>query len=260
MDAAEMKDLLMPPAPKKLSDAQVAAEIRQILKDFHRLNVTMTRQEAQKIPDPVASFERLIWLLELSPEERQFVRELAERPRGYSTFLIFRDWLDDCGRHADAGEIERLVPQKGDVLVVTFPKDEVNSTAIPKNRAIAQKLIEDINERLAPFDRQVQGIGLPDNWKIENLTPEMMREQGWISHEEQTLGFARLIEELEGQPENQPGRTMSEMLLAMIRRLKNERETLRSYLDLAKDIEQMALRERDEAQDDLENFRKRVKR
>lgn len=254
MDAAEMKDLLMPPGAKKLSDAEVAAEIRQILKDFHRLNVTMTRQEARKIPDPVASFDRLIWLLELSPEERAFVRDTAERPRYYPMFLIYCDWLVDQGRHSDAGNLERLVPRKGDVLVVTFPKDGDGA------RKAAMELIDEINKYLAPFDRQVQGIGLPDNWKIENLTPEMMRENGWIRAAEQEEGFQHLFKELDGQPEQQPGGTASVMLLAMIKRLKNENETLKYQLDMARDTEQMALRERNEAQDDLENFRKRVKR
>ncbi len=50
--------------------------------------------------------KRLLFLLALSPEERAFVQATLANPGDRSQWLMYADWLLECGREADAAELQ----------------------------------------------------------------------------------------------------------------------------------------------------------
>lgn len=124
--------------------------------------------------EAIARAEAAEWLAGLTPQERSFVRACAAAPRDYLGLLQFADWLqDEQGRDADGMAIRRLCPDKGDVLVVTYPAKEEASWR-------AKRLAESILRELVKLGRKLVPVILPEGWSAETLDPAQLREAGWV--------------------------------------------------------------------------------
>lgn len=117
----------------------------------------------------VKLIERLLWLLGLSGGERAFVHAAASSVRAgdvagaYEGLMVFADWLEDAGRTADAGELRRLVPETGDVLVVCAPAEAPKIRMAPGETeyAKAQRAATAMMDHLTRLGRDVCVAAVP---------------------------------------------------------------------------------------------------
>ena len=63
---------------------------------------------------------RLLWLLDLSPDERNLVQALAKWPSDADSLSLLADWCEENSRTATGEQFRRLIPQSGDVLVFRY--------------------------------------------------------------------------------------------------------------------------------------------
>lgn len=169
----------------------------------------------------IDALERLCWLMGLCPEERAFAREAAMAPyNSVAGLMIFGDWLRDQQRETDAGTIDRLTVKDGDLLVITPPDD---STAARMQGRLA---LEQTVALLKTQGRTVAGLVGFHGTKLENHPKEALESLGLIRVKDHEKSLASLMAELEGQPERQTFSSGLMDVLAMVKRLKKDNESL----------------------------------
>lgn len=133
------------------------------------------------LPKILNALERLTWLLDLSAEEASFVRDATGSPRDFHGLSIFADWLHDQQRHTDAGEIETLIPQDGDVLLIRWPETPENADEHYSRKA--KEALDLLTKGLMELGRHTFGIGLPPGFNMECLSSNEMLQNGWVREE-----------------------------------------------------------------------------
>jgi hypothetical protein len=205
--------------------AEIGCEIRYLLQTI----IDRLGEDHAPLPDGQGwqasmTCQRLLWLLGLSDAERAFVDSAASAVRegepgdAYETLLVFADWLEaEQGRGQNGLTIRRLVPEAGDVFVVTVP-DSAGLLGVSATYAQVGRQIRDWCERNG---RPVYVQAVREGVGVEWLPAERMRELGWV-RAERSADFAlrRVREEMNGEPEGAIGATGDPV--AMIRRLKRQ--------------------------------------
>jgi uncharacterized protein (TIGR02996 family) len=130
----------------------------------------------------LASLERMMAVLGLSPAERSFVAALAERPGDEDTAAIFADWLLDQGRPEGAEAMRRATPQDGDVLVIRLPEGSAALSGGPARDEL-HEAIRRMAKRLQARGKAVTAVVLPHASDLEAMPPgrlyESLRGEPW---------------------------------------------------------------------------------
>ena len=98
--------------------AEALHEVKGILAalaELNRMHAQAEKLTGQRLANFIGAEKvlgRLAWLLGLSPAERAFVQEAAEKAADLKArddvFMVFADWLEDQGRGPHAGAVRRL--------------------------------------------------------------------------------------------------------------------------------------------------------
>lgn len=115
--------------------------------------------------------DRLVAWFGLHPQERAFLRHLAEDRLSY-TSEIFADWLSEQGRDAEGRRVRLLRPREGDVVVVELPAGFFYRDAWPSWAEFASAV-----QHSLPDNRVIVLLHGAD---LRALDPGQMRAAGWV--------------------------------------------------------------------------------
>lgn len=164
-------------APEELA-AEVRHELGMMLQRWPGSPGTHAETVVNRVPDLIESLCRLHALLGLSRTERDFMHDATTATEvhgpaaAYPILEVFADWLEDRLKPAEASAVRRLVPQRGDVLVLTYapPEGEPSGYVRRVNEEAARPLHEFFSRR----GYEVQVIGLAEGWGLEQLDMEAL--------------------------------------------------------------------------------------
>ncbi len=137
--------------------------------------------EIHGLESVASQLQRIAWLVGLSDAERAFVSAAAEQSEGadygglIDTLLVFSDWLVDMGMQSQSVEVRKVVPNDGDVLIIT-QKYMTPSRRKEIVECVAQPLVDAMANR----GRNVFCVVADGSTSIESLDAEEMRRQGWV--------------------------------------------------------------------------------
>jgi hypothetical protein len=179
--------------------------------------------------------DRLLTLLSLSDAERAFVRAAADARHDpaeqYDALLVFADWLEDQGREAVGARVRRLVPESGDVLVMTYRRSQNLASHLAREEDEAQRNnLLDVGKAIADdldkLGRQVYTVVLPEGFDLRTAM-----DHGLIRVEDYNDSWKSLRPLLDGEPEGKAeiGQIglIDRQAAALIARLKAENAALR---------------------------------
>jgi hypothetical protein len=149
------------------------------------LNAILRNPDARLI----TLLERLCWLLGLSDGERRFVAALADDAGDFDGLSVFADWLEDQGCTADGARVRRLVPQDGDVIVLTRP----DAGAERRTHERWVRRADDLRAKFLASGRDVRVLVLPHGSGADALPADAMRAAGWVRAKDAERAVAAAI-------------------------------------------------------------------
>lgn len=150
---------------------------RVIARDGRRIALVPVGQEVASFPQTQLEqlLEALLAFLGLHPQERAFVRVLAENRTDDATLAVFADWLEERGQDEAGRRVRLLRPQKGDVLAM-WGSDNTKAE-FGHLEAAAMHLSRNL-------DGGLMTLLLRPGQDVRLLPPSQMREAGWVRVEE----------------------------------------------------------------------------
>lgn len=253
----ELRAVLVPPtvamSVEPFGDSEAARQAAQdVARSFVRQMATGQAGQVVALPDSpqwqvewdapgnrvLAALERLLELCGLCPEERAFVRALAERPGDRVSAEVFADWLEEQRRPEEAESLRRLTPADGDVLVMTLnPRVAIGE---------GERIMADLLAALRALGRDVVGLALPNGYTLERFDSRRLGDAGlarldrlhevdcsvmwgagWARKDDWLEGRDRLTGALEGEPEGREDGLWRDIAADVIERQRREIAELR---------------------------------
>jgi len=158
-----------------------------------------TYKIAPAVRELLGKIARLSWLLGLCDAERSFIDSAASAatsgdPTGlHETLMVFADWLEDQGRQAHGAEVRRLVPQRGNILLLTVPRG-----ADTEREEVLNGIGRRLDQFLRDVGRECYIVKVQEGATIPILDEAAMRRLGW----ERCDDVRRLKETMQQTSEN----------------------------------------------------------